>query len=83
MSTWNRYRTFEDFENAELWSSEIVGGALESLDNEWSGFDDKVSFEGDLDDEDDVSDFDDDDEGEGDGPVGGVDPAAGGAPAQE
>ena len=75
MTNWNRFRTFEDFEHAELWSSEIVGGALESLDDEWSGFDDKVSFEDDLDDDDvDEDDFDDfaedGEESAGDQPAG-------------
>jgi len=52
MNNWNKYRTFEDFETAELWSSEIVTGALQSMDDEWSGFDDKVSFADDVDDAD-------------------------------
>ena len=65
MSTWNRYRSFEDFENAELWSSEIVDGALQVLDG-WEKGDGAVNFEGDLDDDDDDDDDLDDEDFTGD-----------------
>ena len=64
MSSWNQYRTFEDFENAELWNSEIVGGALQALDD-WEKSDNAHSFEDDLDDDDVEDGFDDDDDGNG------------------
>ena len=33
MGMWNRYRTFEDFERQELWSSDLAPGALAGLDD--------------------------------------------------
>ncbi len=50
MSSWNRYRTFEDFEHAELWESEIVSDELQALDGDWDAVDTE-----DDDEEDDVS----------------------------
>ncbi len=33
MSSWNKYRTYEDFEREELWSSDLLYSTLSGLDD--------------------------------------------------
>ena len=33
MNTWNHYRSYEDFEREELWSSDVLGNTLAGLDD--------------------------------------------------
>ena len=33
MNMWNRYRTFEDFEREEMWSTDLASSAYRGLDD--------------------------------------------------